>query len=339
MNSPAKLSTSIFLIDMKISKTWFMNSLKRFSRSIRGWNLAALALALGAAVTASAADIGKTFATPEAAVAALVAAAGAGDTNAFRVIFGQLAEDIENPDRVQAANELSAFNAAVNQQQQLVRESDSKCVLEVGTNSWPFPVPIVKRNGQWFFDTAAGKDELFNRRIGRNELATLQAVRAYVEAQREYASRDRDGDEVLEYAQKIVSTPGAKDGLFWSPDLDGEISPLGPLAADAAAEGYGKGRKDADAGPQSFHGYFFKLLTRQGKNAPGGKYDYVINGNMIGGFALVAWPAEYGESGIMTFVVNQQGRVYQKNLGQDTAKTAEAMTAYDPDTTWSVSRD
>jgi hypothetical protein len=316
-----------------------MNSLKRFSRSIRSWNLAALALALGAAITASAADIGKTFATPEAAVAALVAAASTGDTKAFRVIFGSLAEDIENPDRAQAANELSAFNAAVNQQQQLVRESDSKCVLEVGTNSWPFPVPIVKRNGQWFFDTAAGKDELFNRRIGRNELATLQAVRAYVEAQREYASRDRDGDEVLEYAQKIVSTPGAKDGLFWSPDLDGEISPLGPLAADAAAEGYGKGRKDADAGPQSFHGYFFKLLTRQGKHAPGGKYDYVINGNMIGGFALVAWPAEYGESGIMTFVVNQQGRVYQKNLGQDTAKTAEAMTAYDPDTTWSVSRD
>jgi hypothetical protein len=315
-----------------------MNSLKRFSRSIRGWNLAALALALGAAVTASAADIGKTFATPEAAVAALVAAASTGDTKAFRVIFGSLAEDIENPDRAQAANELSAFNAAVNQQQQLVRESDSKCVLEVGTNSWPFPVPIVKRNGQWFFDTAAGKDELFNRRIGRNELATLQAVRAYVEAQREYASRDRDGDEVLEYAQKIISTPGAKDGLFWSPDLDGEISPLGPFAADAAAEGYKKRKSPGDE-PQPFHGYFFKILTRQGQHAPGGKYDYVINGNMIGGFALVAWPAEYGESGVMTFVVNQQGRVYQKNLGQGTAKTAEAMKEYDPDKTWSVSPD
>ena len=315
-----------------------MNSLKRFSRSIRSWNLAALALALGAAITASAADIGKTFATPEAAVAALVAAASTGDNKAFRVIFGPLAEEIENPDRAQAANELSAFNAAVNQQQQLVRESDSKCVLEVGTNSWPFPVPIVKRNGQWFFDTAAGKDELFNRRIGRNELATLQAVRAYVEAQREYASRDRDADEVLEYAQKIISTPGAKDGLFWSPDLDGEISPLGPFAADAAAEGYKKRKSPGDE-PQPFHGYFFKILTRQGQHAPGGKYDYVINRNMIGGFALVAWPAEYGESGIMTFIVNQQGRVYQKNLGQDTSKAAEAMKEYDPDKTWSVSPD
>jgi len=338
MNSPAKLSTSIFLIDMKISKTCFMNSLKRFSRSIRSWNLAALTLALGAAITASASDIGKTFATPEAAVTALVAAAGAEDTNALRVIFGPAAADIENPDRVQATNELSAFNAAVNQQQRLVHETDSKCVLEVGDSSWPFPVPIVKRNGQWFFDTAAGKEELLNRRIGRNELATLQAVRAYVEAQREYASRDRDGDEVLEYAQKIISTPGAKDGLFWSPDLDGEISPLGPFAADAAAEGY-KRSKSPDDEPRPFHGYFFKILVRQGGHAPGGKYDYVINGNMIGGFALVAWPAEYGESGIMTFVVNQQGRVYQKNLGQGTAKTAEAMKAYDPDKTWSVSPD
>ncbi|HEU0038506.1 MAG TPA: DUF2950 domain-containing protein [Verrucomicrobiae bacterium] len=314
-----------------------MDSLKRFSQTILSRNVA-LTLALGAAITASAADIGKTFATPEAAVAALVAAASAEDTNALRVIFGPLAEDIQNPDRVQATNELSAFNAAVNQGKRIVHESDSKCALEVGDNSWPFPVPIVKRNGQWFFDTAAGKDELLNRRIGRNELATLQAVRAYVEAQREYASKDRDGDEVLEYAQKIISTPGAKDGLFWSPDLDGEISPLGPFAADAAAEGYKTTRSPGDE-PRPFHGYFFKILVRQGQHAPGGKYDYVINGNMIGGFALVAWPAEYGETGIMTFVVNQQGRVYQKDLGPDTAKTAEAMKAYDPDKTWAISKD
>ena len=317
-----------------------MNSLERFSRSILGGNIVALALTLGAAIAASAADIGKTFATPEEAVAALVAGARAEDTNALRMIFGPSAADIENPDRVQAASELSEFNAAVNQQQRLVHETDSKCVLEIGANSWPFPVPIVKRNGQWFFDTEAGKDELINRRIGRNELATLQVVRAYSDAQRDYASRDRDGDDVLEYAQQFVSTPGAKDGLFWPADLDGEISPLGPLAADAADEGYRKrGKEDSDTGPRPFHGYLFKILKRQGKQAPGGKYDYVINGNMIGGFALVAWPAEYSESGIMTFIVNQQGRVYQKDAGPKTAKIAGTMKEYNPDKTWTLSPD
>ena len=150
--------------------------------------------------------------------------------------------------------------------------------------------------------------------------------------------KDRDGDEVLEYAQKFSSTPGTKDGLYWPPDLDGEISPLGPLVAQAQEQGYGRKPGRRAPRPQPFHGYFFKILTRQGKSAPGGKYDYVINGNMIGGFALVAWPAEYGETGIMTFIVNQQGRVYQKDLGPKTAKVAAAMKAYDPDKTWTLSK-
>src|SRR5436190_8236963 len=256
------------LIDMKISKKRFMNSLKRLSQSTLS---VALVLALGAVVAASAADIGKTFATPEEAVAALVAAASAEDTNAFRMIFGPLAEDIQNPDRVQAANELSAFNTAVNQGKRIVHKSDSKCVLEIGDNSWPFPVPIVKKDGQWFFDTVAGEDELLNRRIGKNELATLEAVRAYVEAQREYASKDRDGDEVLEFAQKFRSTPGTKDGLYWPQDLDGELSPLGPLVAEAQAQGYGGKAKEKGAAPEPFHGYFFKVLIRQGKGTPGGR--------------------------------------------------------------------
>ncbi|MCX6923004.1 MAG: DUF2950 domain-containing protein, partial [Verrucomicrobia bacterium] len=245
--------------------------------------------------------------------------------------------EIENPDRVQAANELRAFNAAVSQRQRIVHESDTKCVLEVGDNSWPFPVPIVKRSGRWFFDTEAGKDEILNRHIGKNELATLQSVRAYVEAQREYASKDRDGDEVLEYAQKFTSTPGTKDGLYWPPDLDGEISPLGPLVAHAQNQGYMVKSKAQDAAPEPFNGYYFKILTRQGKHAPGGKYDYIINGNMIGGFALVAWPVEYAETGIMTFIVNQQGRVYQKDLGPKTTRTAASIKSYDPDRTWTVS--
>jgi hypothetical protein len=324
---------------MKISKTCFTNSLKRFSRSILSQNIAALTLAVSAAITVSAADIGKTFATPEEAIATLVAAASAGDTNAFRAIFGPLAEDIQNPDRVQAANEISQFNAAVNQGKRIVRQSDSKCVLEIGDSSWPFPVPIVKKDGQWFFDTAAGKDELFNRRIGRNELATLQVVRSYVEAQREYAGKDRDGDDVLEYAQKFRSTPGTKDGLYWPQDLDGELSPLGPLAAEAQASGYGGKSREEGGAPEPFHGYFFKVLTRQGKAAPGGSYNYIINGNMIGGFALVAWPAEYGETGIMTFIVNQQGRVYQKDLGPNTARAVKKMSEYDPDSTWKLSPD
>ncbi len=324
-------------IDMKTYfKGSFMSFLRRCSPSLRTRNVTG-ALVLGAALAASAADIGKTFATPEEAVAALVAAAGAGDTNAFRVIFGPVGVEIENPDRVQAANELSTFNAAVNQRQRLVHESEARCVLEIGDNAWPFPVPIVRRNGRWFFDTEAGKNEILNRHIGKNELATLQSVRAYVESQREYASKDRDGDGVLEYAQKFRSAAGRKDGLYWPPELDGEISPLGPLVAQAQAEGYARGSRTEDAGPNPFHGYYFKILTRQGRSAPGGKYDFVINGNMIGGFALVAWPAEYGETGIMTFIVNQQGRVYQKDLGPKTARAAAGLKAYDPDKTWSIS--
>ena len=298
-----------------------------------------LALVLSAPTAVSAADIGKTFATPEEAVAALEAAVSTQDTNALRAIFGPSAADIENPDRVQAASELSAFAAAIAQAHRIVRESDSNCVLKVSNDFWPFAVPIAKKDGKWFFDIEAGKEEILSRRIGRNELEALEAARAYVDAQREYASRDRDGDKVLEYAQKFASSPGQKDGLYWPPDLDGEISPLGPLVAQAQALGYGRKLKDEQAGPQPFHGYFFKILSRQAKSAPGGSYDYVINGNMIGGFALVAWPAEYDESGIMTFIVNQQGLVYQKDLGPKTAKIAAAMKEYNPDKTWTISRE
>jgi hypothetical protein len=323
--------------EMKNFTTRFtMTSLKRFFQSFIhcSW---VLSLALSAPLVASAADIGKAFATPEEAVAALAAAASAKDTNALRVIFGTAAADLVNPDRVQAAIEFSEFTADLHQARRILRESDAKCVLEVGEKLWPFAIPIVKKEGQWFFDTEAGKEESLSRRIDRNELSTLQSVRAYVEAQREYAAKDRDGDEVLEYAQKIESTTGAKDGLYWPPDLDGEISPLGPRAAQAQAQGYWAKPREQGAAPEPFHGYFFKILTRQGKSAPLGKYDYIINGKMIAGFALVAWPADYNESGIMTFVVSHQGKVYQKDLGPHTSKIASAMKEYNPDKTWSVS--
>jgi len=298
-----------------------------------------LLVAWGACASVRAGETGKTFPTPEAAVAALSAAVDAKDREALRGSFGPVAADIENPDEVQAAGEFLSFAAALDATNRLVPESDNRYTLEVGEKSWPFPIPLVKQDGQWFFDTAAGKEEILNRRIGRNELETLQMVRAYVEAQREYASRDRLGDDVLQYAQRIISSPGLKDGLYWPPDPDGELSPLGPLAAQAEAAGYSQIGAGVDTMPEPFHGYCFKILTRQGKSAPGGKYNYVINGRMIAGFALVAWPVEYGNTGIMTFIVNQQGRVYQKDLGAKTRKVAPAIKQYDPDPTWGLSPD
>ena len=181
----------------------------------------------------------------------------------------------------------------------------------------------MKQAGQWFFDSEAGREEILNRRIGANELGAIQVCRAYLQAQREYASVDRTGDGVLEYAQHLRSTPGTHDGLYWSTRTGDELSPLGPLVAQARVEGYRQKTK---------------ILTRQGKHAPAGKCNYVINGHMIAGFALVAWPAEWGNTGVMTFVVNQQGKVYQKNLGPKTASIAQAITTYDPDSTWTMAR-
>lgn len=291
------------------------------------------------AAARAAEDIGKTFPTPEAAVAALAKAAQAQDRDALREIFGSSVEDISNPDPVQATNEVATFASSLAVTNRIVRESDTRCVLEVGKDLFPFAIPIVKKDGAWFFDTEAGKEELLNRRVGRNELASLASVRAYVDAQREYAGRDRNGDEVLEYAQRFVSSPGKKDGLYWPPDLDGEISPLGPLVANAQGKGYDLGSRNTDDSPEPYNGYYFKILMAQGSHAPGGKYHYVINGRMIAGFALVAWPADYGESGIMTFIVNQQGKVYQKDLGPNTSKQATSMKQYDPDRTWVLSRE
>ena len=293
-------------------------------------------LGVCASVTHAATPNGQTFATPREAVTALERALSAKDLNALRNIFGPGLTNLINPDLVQATNEFRTVAAAVNETNRLVAAGEGRMILEYGRDVTPFPVPIVKNAGRWFFDTAAGEEEVVNRRIGRNELEVLDVVRTYVEAQREYASSDRDEDQVLEYAQKFASTEGKKDGLYWPRDLDGTMSPLGPLVAEAQVAGY---RKDTSQERQPFHGYYFKVLTHQGKHGPGGAYDYIINGNMIGGFALVAWPAEYDETGVMTFIVNQQGRVYQKDLGPKTGKQAAAMTTYDPDKTWAPSPD
>jgi len=296
--------------------------------------LAALGLGLALPVCAGAVEE-QTFNSPNEAVNALVTAAQNNDTNAIHLIFGPAGHELISPDVVQATDEFKMFKERLTQKTQLITHSDSNATLELGADGWPFPIPLVKQGAQWHFDSAAGKDEIFARRIGRDEMGAIDVCNAYVEAQREYASQDRTGAGVLAYAQFLRSTPGTHDGLFWPTNQPGEeLSPLGPLIAQACVEGYHRAAKMLNDEQAPYHGYYFKILTSQGRHAPGGKFKYIINGRMIAGFALVAWPAEWGDTGVMTFVVNQQGKVYQKNLGSKTAKIAKAMTIYDPDDTW-----
>ena len=281
---------------------------------------------------APAAQKQKTFASPEEAVKAAVTAVKAADDKEVLAIFGVEAKEVMfSGDPVSDKQRRERFIQAYDQKNSLAKEGE-KVVLIVGEKDWPFPIPLVKKGDQWVFDTKAGKDEILNRRIGQNELSTIQTMLAIVDAQREYAMNDRDGDGVLEYSEKFRSDPGKKNGLYWVTKEGEEPSPLGDLLARARAEGYTKaGTKDK---PAPFHGYYFRMLMKQGKHAPGGAYDYVVKGKQFGGFAVVAYPAIYGNSGVMTFVVNHEGVVYEKDLGKDTAKTAKAMTAFDPDTSW-----
>jgi hypothetical protein len=278
----------------------------------------------------------ERFSSAQAAADALKAAVEAHDTNTLHAIFGPEAHALVSADLVEAAAEREAFMRRLKEKTTLVPESDSREALQLGNDSWPFPIPLVKLDGQWFFDTAAGREEILNRRIGANELGAIHVCRAYVQAQREYAAADHTGSQILEYAQHLRSTPGAQDGLYWSTRNGAPVSPLGPLVAQARVEGYRHEQRILTDERSPYHGYYFRILTRQSKNAPGGKYSYLINGHMIAGFALVAWPAQWGNTGVMTFIVNQQGKVYQKNLGPKTSKLAADMTTYDPDKTWTV---
>jgi hypothetical protein len=283
---------------------------------------------------ASAADVQqKTFKSPGEAVKALIDALKVNDQKDLMAIFGPAGKDIiTSGDEVSDKTERDHFIKAYEQKSKLAEERYGRVILYVGNDDWPFPIPITKKGDHWRFSTQEGKEEILTRRIGKDELETLEVCLAMVDAQREYALKDRDGDGLLKYAQKFVSDPGKHNGLYWPANEGEEQSPLGPLAARAVREGYG-GKKSADQ-PVPYHGYFYRMLKAQGKNAPGGAYDYVVNGKMIGGFAIVAYPAEYGKSGIMTFIVNQDGIVYQKNLGKNTTKIAEAMAKFDPDKSW-----
>jgi len=275
----------------------------------------------------------KTFASPEEAARAFFGAMKAADRRELSAIFGPKAvSQLSSGDDVSDRAEREWFLKAYEEKNSLERKGDDEAILQVGKDDWPLPIPIVKKGSNWYFDTKAGKEEILNRRIGRNELRVIEVMQAYVGAQREYAGKDWDGDGAYAYAQKFASTPGKKDGLYWEAKEGEEASPSGPFVAKATQEGYTR-RAKTDK-PSPFHGYYYRILTSQGKYAPGGAYDYVVKGNMILGFGLVAYPAKYGSSGIMTFVVNQEGVVYQKDLGRNTAKVAAAMKKYDPDKTW-----
>jgi hypothetical protein len=276
----------------------------------------------------------QTFSSAGEAVKALVQAVTTHDTNALHAIFGPEGRGLVSPDVVQATNEFKVFVQRLEEKTQLSTNSDSSITLDIGADGWPFPIPLVNEGDQWYFDTAAGKGEILNRRIGMDELGAIDVCRAYVDAQREYASQDRMGDGVLAYAQFLHSTPGTHNGLFWPAKPGEDLSPLGPLVAAARVEGYHRTATMLNDEKAPYHGYYFKILTRQGKHAPGGKYNYIINGRMIAGFALVAWPTEWSNTGVMTFIVNQQGKVYQRNLGKKTAKIGAAMTWFDPDSNW-----
>jgi len=275
------------------------------------------------------------FATPDDAAKALLEAARSDDRNQLMTVFGSRDADLlSSGDEVEDKNNRAEFVTLAQEKMSVEAIGENRAVVHVGNTDWPFPVPLVKNGETWRFDTTQGREEILNRRIGRNELRTLGVIRGYLEAQFDYASEDRDGDGVSEYAQKMRSEPGKFDGLFWQTEAGQPLSPLGPLVAEARAGGYKL--EDPTDKPLPYHGYYYRILTRQGSAAPGGKYDYIINGNMIAGFGLVAFPAQYGASGVMTFIVNHQGKIYQKDLGPRTAQLAATMKEYNPDMGWEL---
>lgn len=278
----------------------------------------------------------KVFDTPEAAAAGMVAALEKGTNDAVVELLGDARNDelFTNDEASERENRKRALAAA--KEQMTIREDDAKTrTVLIGKDEWPVPFPIVKDEKGWHFDLESGLDELLARRVGENELAAIASLRALVDAEEDYRVIDRDGDQVLEYAQKFVSSPGQKDGLYWEVP-EGSNDPLSPLLPFVTQQaGYLAGRDEGDP----VRGYDFRIITRQGAGAPGGRYDYIINGNMIGGYAVIATPDEYGNTGIMTFIVNQQGQVYEKDLGEDTALKAAAIQEYDLDNTWKPSKD
>ena len=287
--------------------------------------LSAIALA-GLCLVMPSAQAQQSFANPDDAATALAAAVKSGMKQDILKVLGADGEDIvSSGDDVADADARSKFASAYDARH-AVKVDGKNATLIVGANDFPFPVPLIHTKTGWEFDTAEGRREILYRRIGRNELDAIETCLAFVDAEDDYADKDR-GDGVGVYAQRIVSSPGKRDGLYWP--SDNNDSPLGQLAADASAEGYKAGSE-----PRPYHGYYYRILTQQGSSAPGGAMSYIVKGKMIGGFALVAYPADYGNSGVMTFIVNHAGTVYQKDLGEDTGASVRSMRSFDPDKTW-----
>jgi hypothetical protein len=299
-------------------------------RSLCTW-LGMVVLALPLLAAAPAADTAKQFASPQAAIDALVAAVRSADVAQFRALFGPAGLQVVSAgDPVANQTQRQKFIAAYDAKHAIDVNGD-EATLSIGADDWPFPIPLKHGAKGWSFDVAAGREEILDRRIGANELYTQQVMLAYVDAQNEYVQSLHDGNKVHVYAQRLLSSPGKQDGLYWLTQEGQPQSPLGPLIAEARAGGY---RPGESAEPQPYHGYYYHILKGQGPHAPGGAYSYVANGLMLGGFGLVAWPSQWGNTGVMTFVVNQDGEIYQKDLGPRTAAIAKAMTRFDPDTTW-----
>jgi hypothetical protein len=304
---------------------------------MRPFAVAAILLAIGAvsssaprAATQEAPPAQKTFASPEDAVQALLAAVKVHDKAALRDIFGpEIRELLTGDDVLDKANSQS-FAKAMEEEAKPVLEGDDRVVFEIGGNKWPFPVPLVKVNSAWHFDTGAGKEEMLNRHIGKDELHAIGICETYVRAQKQRADGSRGADK---YARKFKSSAGKTDGLYWKTGPDQARSPVAENAAEAAVD-IGDGSR-----PKPYHGYFFKILTRQGIAAPGGKMDYMKDGGLTGGFALVAYPERWGRSGIMTFIVDQDGKIYQRDLGEKTLRIARAMKEYNPDGGWTTVKD
>ena len=295
--------------------------------------LSKITLLAGAAVLvlalSSLAQAQQRFSTPEAAVDALAKAARSGDGKTIVSILGPGSADlVSSGDPVADANRRQEYLAAYDAGHRIVTEAGKGATLIVGPNDWPFPIPMVQRDGQWIFDVPAGREEILARRIGENELSTMKALLAYYDAQNDYADMFKSKSGQAVYAQRVVSSPDKKDGLYWPTSGNEKPSPLGEAVAAATQRGYRAG-----AG-EPFFGYYYKILTRQGPTAPGGAVDYVVKGDMIGGFAAVAYPAEYGNSGIMTFMINHNGDIYEKDLGEGTARIASRITSFNPDHTW-----
>lgn len=314
-----------------------MNSQVLQANSIMNWRsllagLAAVLMLLPLLVQdcQAAAARQKSFRSPEQAVSALVAAIRADDEKEMLAVLGPGSKEvISSGDSVADNAGRDKFIQSYDQKNFLEAKSDRTMILHTGSDDWPMPIPIVKKGSGWAFDIGKGKQEILKRRIGRNELQVIEVIDAYVDAQHEYASKDCRGAGKVEFAQRFISTPGNRDGLYWEAKEGEQQSPLGPLIAQAAKDGY-----TTEGNLSPFHGYYFKVLKGQGKHADGGTYNYVVKGKMILGFGLVAYPAEYGNSGAMTFMVNQEGIIFEKNLGKNTRHIAEKMTSFNPDQSW-----